>query len=83
MEQTPVRNWPHRTFSDVLEKETNMNKTTDTANKNNAPAQQPNKGPEKHKKFNEDDDTRNTGFRSSRVRESESRTQDTGDPSIP
>ncbi len=64
-----------------------MNKNTETEKKDNSvrntPAQQPNKGPEKHKKYNQDDDTRNTGFRSSRVRESESRTQDSGDPSIP
>jgi hypothetical protein len=29
-----------------------------------------------------DDDTRNTGFRSSRVRDAESRTTKTGDPSV-
>ena len=41
----------------------------------------PKKGPEKRKK--DPDDERNSGFRSSRIRESESRTSDTGDPSIP
>jgi hypothetical protein len=30
-----------------------------------------------------DDDRRNTGFRSSRIRDAESRTSETGDPSIP
>jgi hypothetical protein len=61
------------------------NESTDTNKRNNNPVPPPtsNKEPEKHKKFNEDDDTRNTGFRSSRVRESEKRTQDSGDPSIP
>jgi hypothetical protein len=39
-------------------------------------------GTEKRKK-DLDDDERNSGFRSSRIRESESRTSDTGDPSIP
>jgi hypothetical protein len=34
------------------------------------------------KKKNSDDDTRNTGFRSSRIREKESRTSETGDPSV-
>jgi hypothetical protein len=34
------------------------------------------------KKNNIDDDTRNTGFRSSRIRDKESRTSDTGDPSV-
>jgi hypothetical protein len=34
------------------------------------------------KKKNIDDDTRNTGFRSSRIRDKESRTSDTGDPSV-
>ena len=72
-----------------LEKEMIMNKMSNDQAKNkgnsvrNAPAQQPNKSVEKHKKFEEEDDTRNTGFRSTRVRESESRTQDTGDPSVP
>jgi hypothetical protein len=46
------------------------------------PAPDPKKGPEKRKK-DLDDDERNSGFRSSRIRESESRTSDTGDPSIP
>ena len=72
-----------------LEKEMIMNKMSNDQAKNkgnsvrNAPAQQPNKSVEKHKKFEEEDDTRNTGFRSTRVRESESRTQDTRDPSVP
>jgi hypothetical protein len=39
------------------------------------------KDTEKRKK-DEDDDTRNSGFRSSRIREKESRTSDTGDPSV-
>jgi hypothetical protein len=59
------------------------NESTDTSKRNNNPVPAPPAKPEKHKKFNEDDDTRNTGFRSSRVRESEKRTQDSGDPSIP
>jgi len=42
---------------------------------------EPKKGPEKRKK-NSDDDTRNSGFRSSRIREAESRTSETGDPSV-
>jgi hypothetical protein len=40
----------------------------------------PKKNPEKKK--NTDEDTRNTGFRSSRIREKESRTSGTGDPSV-
>jgi hypothetical protein len=44
-------------------------------------AADPEKGPEKRKK-DPDDDTRNSGFRSSRIRESESRTTETGDPSV-
>ncbi|HEY0702136.1 MAG TPA: hypothetical protein VGD60_05155 [Candidatus Acidoferrales bacterium] len=61
--------------------------STDTATKKNdtqrnAPAQQPGQSPEKHKK-NLDDNTRNSGFRSSRIRNAESRTQETGDPSVP
>ena len=61
------------------------NESTDTNKRNNNPIPMPpaSKEPEKHKKFDEEDDTRNTGFRSSRVRESEKRTQDSGDPSIP
>jgi hypothetical protein len=80
---------PVTNLTRYLEKETIMNKTGNDKAENksnsvrNAPAQQPNKGAEKHKKFDEEDDTRNTGFRSSRIRESESRTQDTGDPSVP
>jgi hypothetical protein len=40
-----------------------------------------NKDGEKKKK-DTDADTRNSGFRSSRIREKESRTSDTGDPSV-
>jgi hypothetical protein len=40
-----------------------------------------NKDTEKPKK-DTDSDTRNSGFRSSRIREKESRTSDTGDPSV-
>ena len=50
--------------------------------KRDMPVPDPKKGPEKRKK-DLDDDERNSGFRSSRIRESESRTSDTGDPSIP
>ena len=50
--------------------------------KSNMPAPDPKKGPEKRKK-DLDDDTRNSGFRSSRIRNAELRTSDTGDPSIP
>jgi hypothetical protein len=45
------------------------------------PAPDPKKGPEKRKK-DLDSDERNSGFRSSRIRESESRTSETGDPSV-
>jgi hypothetical protein len=45
------------------------------------PAPDPKKGPEKRKK-DLDSDERKSGFRSSRIRESESRTSDTGDPSV-
>jgi hypothetical protein len=50
--------------------------------KRDMPVPDPKKGPEKRKK-DLDDDERNSGFRSSRIRESETRTSDTGDPSIP
>jgi hypothetical protein len=42
---------------------------------------EPKEGPEKHEK-DTDSDTRNSGFRSSRIRDAESRTPDTGDPSV-
>jgi hypothetical protein len=42
---------------------------------------EPKKGSEKRKN-NADDDTRNSGFRSSRIRDAESRTSETGDPSV-
>jgi len=45
------------------------------------PAPDPKQRPEKRRK-DPDDDTRNSGFRSSRIRESESRTANTGDPSV-
>jgi hypothetical protein len=64
----------------------NTNQPTDQQKKkiNPGPTTTPdaNEAPKKHKK-DPDDDTRNTGFRSSRIRESESRTSETGDPSIP
>jgi hypothetical protein len=44
---------------------------------------EPKEGAEKHKhKKDMDSDTRNSGFRSSRIRDAESRTPDTGDPSV-
>jgi hypothetical protein len=83
---TGCGHWATPTFS-AFEKETTMRNESTATNKpkNNPvpPAQQPNSGAEKHKKLGEDDDTRNTGFRSTRIRESEKRTQDSGDPSIP
>jgi hypothetical protein len=62
------------------------NNRTDNAEKKNdkqrgVSTPEPKKGPEKRKK-DMDDDTRNSGFRSSRIRDAESRTSDTGDPSV-
>ena len=58
-----------------------MNRT-DNASKKGVPTGTTDKqNPEKRKK-NLDDDTKNTGFRSSRIRDEESRTSDTGDPSV-
>jgi hypothetical protein len=62
------------------------NNRTDNAEKKNdkqhgVSSPEPKKGPEKRKK-DMDDDTRNSGFRSSRIRDAESRTLDTGDPSV-
>lgn len=60
--------------------------STDNATKKDLPTgttdkQNSQNNPEKRKK-DSDDDTKNSGFRSSRIRDKESRTSDTGDPSV-
>jgi hypothetical protein len=77
---------PHEPFLSVEKEITMRNESPDTNKRNNdpLPAQQPVSTDEKkHKKLGEDEDTKNSGFRSTRIRESEKRTQDSGDPSIP
>lgn len=58
-----------------------MNRNDDATKKGNPTGTTDKQNPEKQKKHS-DDDTKNTGFRSSRIRDKESRTSETGDPSV-
>jgi hypothetical protein len=61
---------------------TNNRITEDTEKKPTGIAPVAVKEEPKKKEKHGDDDTRNSGFRSSRIRDAESRTSDTGDPSV-